>query len=204
MLRFFFSFLLLLLCWGTPIFAHDAFYPHHREDFENMSRRRELRTIVLFSTAAFLCVLAAVVYVALRRSIDDSDVDEIDAKTVQEHLEHATNRAVSAARQSLDTKGDIAEAATACFTTYAEAFGVTWRPRSYEQSRPESGPYQIRCKIGADVITLSIDTEVVQLKAEHALSKIGLGSQEVSKSVRATVVLRRSSEGEGYGVELIP
>ena len=88
------------------------------------------------------------------------------------------------------------EAATACFTTYAEAFGVTWRPRSYEQGRPESVPYQIRCKIGADVVTLSIDTEVVQLKAEHAPSKIGVGSQEASKSARATVVLKRSDEGE--------
>ena len=53
MLRFFFSFLLLLLCWGTPILAHDAFYPHHREDFENMSRRRELRTIVLLARLLF-------------------------------------------------------------------------------------------------------------------------------------------------------
>ena len=64
-----------ILCSGTPISAHDAFYPHHREDFENMARRRELRTTVLLSTTVFLCVLGAVVYVALRRSTDDSDVD---------------------------------------------------------------------------------------------------------------------------------
>lgn len=196
MLRKSFSILLALLCYGTPISAHDAFYPHHREDFENMARRRELRTTVLLSTAAFLCVLGAVVYVALRRSTDDSDVEEVDTKTVQEHLEHATNSAVSAARQSLDTKGDIADAATACFTTYAEAFGVTWRPPSYGQRRPESVPYQIRCKIGSDVVTLSIDSEVVQLKAEHTPSKIGLSSQGAAKSVSATVVLRRLSEGE--------
>ena len=201
MLPKFFSFLLLLLSLGilyssTPISAHDAFYPHHREDFENMSRRRELRTTVLLSTAAFLCVLGAVVYVALRRSTDDSDVDEVDAEAVQERLTDAANGAARAAQQLLDTTGDIAEAATACFTTYAEAFGVTWRPPSYEQRRPESVPYQMRCKIGADVVTLSIDTQVVQLKVEHTPSKIGLSSQEASKSVSATVVLERSGKGE--------
>ena len=201
MLPKFFSFLLLLLSLGilyssTPISAHDAFYPHHREDFENMSRRRELRTTVLLSTAAFLCVLGAVVYVALRRSTDDSDVDEVDAETVQERLTDAANGAARAAQQLLDTTGDIAEAATACFTTYAEAFGVTWRPPSYEQRRPESVPYQMRCKIGADVVTLSFDTQVVQLKVEHTPSKIGLSSQEASKSVSATVVLERSGNGE--------
>ena len=196
MLQKFFFILLLFVCYGTPIAAHDAFYPHHREDFENMARRRELRTTVLLSTAAFLCVLGAVVYVFLRKSTDDSDVDEVDTEAVQEHLEHATNSAVHAARQSLDTKGDIAEAATVCFTTYADMFGATWRPPSYGQGRPESVPYKIRCKIGSDVVTLSINTEVIQLKAEHSLSKISLSSQETSKTLSATVVLRRLSEGE--------
>ncbi|RKU19342.1 hypothetical protein C6503_07750 [Candidatus Poribacteria bacterium] len=196
MLRKSFSILLLLLCCGTPISAHDAFYPHHREDFENMARRRELRTTVLLSTAAFLCVLGAVVYVALRKSTEDKDVDEIDARTVQEHLERATNSAVNAARQSLDTRGDIAEAASVCFTTYADMFGVTWRPPSYEQRRPESVPYQIRCKIGSDIVTLNIDSEVVQLKAEHTPSKMSLSSQEAPKSVSATVVLKRLNGGE--------
>ena len=204
MLRKSFAMLLLLLCYGTPIFAHDAFYPHHREDFENMARRRELRTTVLLSTAAFLCVLGAVVYVALRRSTDDSDMDEVDAKTVQERLEHATNSAVRAARQSLDAKRDIADAATVCFTTYADMFGATWRPPSYGQRRLESVPYQMRCKIGSDIVTLNIDSETVQLKAERTPAKIGLGSQQASKRVSATVALRRSSKGDEERVELIP
>ena len=197
--KFLFSLLLLLsvgiLHSSTPISAHDAFYPHHREDFENMARRRELRTTVLFSTVVFLCVLGAVVYVALRRSTDDTDVDEVDAETVQERLRDAANGAARAAQQILDTTGDVAEAATACFTTYAEALGVMWRPPSYEQHHPESVPYQMRCKIGADVLTLSIDTQIVQLKVEHTPPKIGLSSQETSKGVRATVVLTRSGEG---------
>ena len=197
MLQKSFAILLLLLCYGTPISAHDAFYPHHREDFENMARRRELRTTVLLSTAVFLCILGVVVYVALRKSTDDKDVDKVEAKTVQEHLARATNRAVRAARQSLDTKEDIAEAATVCFTTYADMLGATWRPPSYRQNRSESVPYQIRCKIGSDVVTLSIDNEVVRLKAERTPSKMGLSSQGASKSVSATVALRRlTEEGE--------
>ena len=80
MLPKYFVMLLLLVCYATPVSAHDAFYPHHRDDFENMARRRELRTTVLLSTAAFLCVLGAVVYIALRRSTDNSDVDKVDLK----------------------------------------------------------------------------------------------------------------------------
>lgn len=192
MLRKLFFLLLLLVCYGTPIAAHDAFYPHHREDFENMARRRELRTTVLLSTAAFLCVLGTVVYVALRRNTVDSDVDEADTKTVQEHLEHAINSAANAAQQVLDAKGDVAAAATVCLTTYAEACGATWQQRSYGQPQPESIPYQIRCKIGSDVVTLSINTKVIQLKVERGLSKTGFGAQGSSKSTSATVVLKRS------------
>ena len=196
MLRKSFPILLLLLCHGTPISAHDAFYPHHREDFENMARRRELRTTVLLSTAVFLGILGTVVYIALRRNTDDRDVDEVDTKTAQAHLEHAINRAANAAQQALEAKGDITEAATVCLTTYAEASDATWRPHSYGQPPPESVPYQIRCKIGTDVVTLSINTKVIQLKVERGLSKTGFGSQGSSKSVSATVVLERSDQRE--------
>lgn len=197
MLQKSFPILLLLLCYGTPISAHDAFYPHHRDDFENMARRRELRTTVLLSTAAFLGILGTIVYIALRKIRDDNAVDEVDTKTDQEHLEHAINRAANAAQQVLDTKGDITEAATVCLATYAEACGVTWQKRSYGQSRPELVPYQMRCKIGADVVTLSINTKIIQLTVEHSLSKTGFGSQGLSKSASATVILERSDNGEG-------
>ena len=196
MLRKSFPILLLLLCHGTLISAHDAFYPHHREDFENMARRRELRTTVLLSTAVFLGILGTVVYIALRRNTDESDVDEVDTKTAQAHLEHAINRAANAAQQALEAKEDITEAATVCLTTYAEASDATWRPHSYGQPPPESVPYQIRCKIGSDVVTLSINTKVIQLKVERGLSKTGFGSQGSSKSVSATVVLERSDQRE--------
>ena len=205
MLRKFFSLLMLLqaigiLYWCTPISAHDAFYPHHREDFENMARRRELRTTVLLCTAAFLFVLTAVVYAALRNSRGDDGVDKRDVQTVQERLTGAVNRAANAALQTLDADGKIAEAATICLTTYAEVCRVTWRPRRYADNSETSVPYQIRCKIGADVITLSIDAEVIRLKAERDLSKTGFSTQGLSKSVTATVVLRRSDGENGEDV----
>ena len=193
MFRDFFPFPLLLLsvgmlCWSTPTFAHDAFYPHHREDFESMTRRRELRGTVILSTAVFLSVLGTVVYIALRKSKAADETDRDEAKTVQERLTAAANSAAEAAKYSLSTERNIAQAAEAALTAYAEASGTTWQSRAYGQSRAESVPYQIRCKIGSDVVTLSINTEVVELKAEHIFSKSGVGSQEGSKS--ANVVLR--------------
>jgi hypothetical protein len=191
----FFQLLLLsmgILSWNAPIFAHDAFYPHHREDFESMTRRRELRGTVILSTAVFLCVLGTVVYVALRKSKEIDDADEKEAGAVQGRLENAANRAAHAAKYVLNTEGNVTKAAETALTTYAEVSGVTWQPRSYGQSRNESVPYQIRCKIGSDVVTLSINTKVLQLKAEHHFSRTGSDSQGTPKS--ANVVLEIAGE----------
>ena len=193
MVRNFFPFPLLLLfvgvlCWSTPIFAHDAFYPHHREDFESMTRRRELRVTVILSTTVFLCVLGTIVYIALRKSKDVDDIDGNDAKAIQERLAGTANRAARAAEYVLNAEGNVAKAAETALTTYAEASGVTWQPRSYGQGRAESVPYQIRCKIGSDIVTLSINAEVIQLKTEHHFSKSGFGSQGTPRS--ATIVLK--------------
>ncbi|RKU22584.1 hypothetical protein C6500_03525 [Candidatus Poribacteria bacterium] len=181
-----------ILCWSTPIFAHDAFYPHHREDFESMTRRRELRGTVILSTTVFLCVLGTIIYIALRKIKDADDIDESEAQTVQERLVNAANRAAHAAKYVLNTEGNIAKAAETALTTYAETFGVMWQSPSYGRSRTESVPYQIRCKIGTDIVTLNINTEVVQLKAEHNFSKSGVGSQGTPKGVN--VVLRIADE----------
>ena len=198
----FFTLLLLLqsisiLYASTPISAHDAFYPHHRGDFENIARRRELRTTVLLSTVAFLVVLTAIVYAALRNSKDKSNIDKRDAKTVQERLTNAANSAASAALQTLNANGNIAAATTTCLTTYAEACGVKWRPRPYAENQAVSDPYQIRCKIGTDIVTFSVDAQSIRLKTEHDPSKTGFGTQGPSKRTTASVVLRRSGETNG-------
>lgn len=162
-----------------------------------MTRRRELRGTVILSTALFLCVLGAVVYVALRKSKEMDDADESDTKAVQERLENAVNRAANAARRVLNSGEDVAKAAETALTVYAEASGVTWQPRSYGHSRSESVSYQIRCKIGTDIVTLSINSEVVQLKAEHNFStflnqRAGTSSKGIPRS--ASVVLRIADE----------
>lgn len=153
-----------------------------------MTRRRELRGTVILSTAVFLSVLGAVVYVAFRKSKEMDDADETDTKAVQERLEDAVNRAANAARYVLNSGENVVKAAETALTVYAEASGVTWQPRSYGHGRSESVQYQIRCKIGADIVTLSINSEVVQLKSEHNFSKSGTSSQGTSRS--ASVVLR--------------
>ena len=195
MFRFLFFFLLLLsvgvLCWHTPISAHEAFYPHHREDFENMARRRQLRGTVIFSTIVFVGVVGTIIYVAMRKSTTDDKTEQMEAKTIQERLGSAANNAAEAAQDVLNTHNNIKEAATTALTTYAETRGIrgiTWRPRAHGQVNPESVPYQIRCKIGNDVVTLSINTHIIQIKAEHYFSKTGFSSQEGSKSVSATAV----------------
>ena len=185
-----------MLCWCTPISAHDAFYPHHREDFENMTRRHELRGTVILSTIAFVGVVGTIIYMALRKSSTDDKTDQIEAKTVQERLAYAANNAATAARHALNTNSNIEEAVATALTTYAETSGVSWQRRSYGQSSAESIPYQIRCKIGNDVVTLSINASVIEVKADHYFSKTGLGSQGSSKGASATAVLRISGEEE--------
>ena len=200
MLRFlFFSPLLLssigMLYWCTPISAHDAFYPHHREDFENISRRRELRGTVILSTIVFNGVVGTLIYVALRKSSTADKTEQTEAKTVQERLEYAANDAAAAARHVLHTNNNIKEAAATALTTYAETSGVVWRPRSYRQSSTESIPYQIRSKIGHDIVTLSINADLIQVRADHYFSRTGFGSQDGSKGASATAVLRIREEG---------
>ncbi len=195
--RFLFFFLVLsigVLCWRTPISAHDAFYPHHREDFENMTRRRQLRGTVIFSTIVFVGVVGTVIYLAMRRSTNHDKTDQMEAKTVQERLTYAANTAAKAAQHALNANSNIKEAATTALTTYAETSGVTWQSRSHGLANAESVPYQIRCKIGSDIVTLTINTNIIQVKADHYFSKTGFGSQGVSKGASATAVLRIRDE----------
>ena len=56
---------------------------------------------------------------------------------------------------------------------------------------------QIRCKIGHDVVTLSINTDTIQVKADHYFSKTGLGAQGGLKGVSATATLKIKGEEEG-------
>lgn len=162
-----------------------------------MARRRELRTTVILSTLVFVGVVGSIIYVALRKSSTDDETDQREIDTVQHRLAHAVNTAANAARDVLNANSNIKEASGVALTAYAEAVGVTWRPNAYGHVNTEAFPYHIRCKIGNDVVTLSINTGVVQVKAEHYFSKTGFSSQGGSKSASATAVLKiGGKEGE--------
>lgn len=148
----------LLCATAAPLAAHDAFYPHHREDFESLTRRRELQGTVLLITAGFLGLLAGLVYFGLRKS---STVDNAPAQTHQARLTASANAAASAAQRILNANGSRSEAMERALATYAQASGGTWKPGAGVLGNP------IRCKIGTDVVTLNIDAQCIHLKVEH-------------------------------------
>ena len=139
-----------------------------------MNRRRELRTTVILSTAAFLSVLGTLVYIALRNSKDSDTIDTDETQTDQERLVSAANSAAAAACVVLNTEGNIAEALEAALAAYAEGAGTSWRAGAHKLS--ENVPCRIRCKIGTDIVTLSIDTEVVRVQAVRSPAKSGVGA----------------------------
>ena len=146
-----------LFCATAPLAAHDAFYPHHREDFD-MTRRRELQGTVLLITAGFLGLLAGLVYFGLRKS---GTVDDAPAQTQQARLTGAANEAAKAAQRSLNANGSISAAMEHALATYAQAAGGTWKPSA------DVLGHAIRCKIGTDVVTLNIDAQCIRLKVEN-------------------------------------
>ncbi len=201
---FVFAFLVLciaLLCWLPRVSAHDTFYPHHREDFEDITRRRELRGTVVLITIAFVGVVGTMVYMALRKSSPEDRREEIALKVVQERLECAARAAARAARQVLTTRSNIEEAATSALTTYAETCGISWRRHSYRAVNTDSVPYQIRCTIGNDVVTLVINASTVQIKADHYFSKSGFDSERMSKGASVTAVLKIRGEKEEWSLK---
>ncbi len=147
-----------LFCAAAPLSAHDAFYPHHREDFDSLTRRHELRGTVLLITAGFLGLLATLVYFGLRKS---RAVDDEPEQTHRARLTASANEAAKAAQRVLNANGTVSAAMEAALAAYAQASGGIWKTRSGVRGNA------IRCKIGADVVTLNIDSQSVRLKVAH-------------------------------------
>jgi hypothetical protein len=138
----------VLMLQATPVPAHDAFYPHHREDFDAITRRQEFRGTVLIITAGFISLLAGVLYMALRKS---GEVDPHHHQTMQAHLENATNQAGVVAQTGLANGGTPAEAIGAALAAYAKASGVAWNPNPAIVTGNT-----IRCRIGKDIVIIKI------------------------------------------------
>ncbi len=151
-----------ILCWSPSLSAHDEFYPHHQEDFESLTRLRELQGTVLLITAAFLGILTILIYFGFQKS--KKEPDEPD-ESVQTRLSTAATAAAKTAQQVRSANGTISEAIEAALATYAEASGIVWRTSTGVKGNT------VRCKIGSDIIMLSIhvdsDTEIVRLRAER-------------------------------------
>ena len=131
--------------------AHDAFYPHHRQDLDELTRQRELRGPVLIITAVFVFILAGVLYVTLRKI---GRLDHEHHETTRAHLEKASNHAAQAARMSLVDSGKVSEAVQAALAAYAKASRIAWNP-----NHGMVGGNSIRCKIGSDVVIVKISSQ---------------------------------------------
>ena len=142
--------------------SHDAFLPHHREDFDAMTRRQELQTTVLIITTGFIAVLAAVFYVASRGGRKENQ-EVYD--TEQTRLERATKGAAQAAYAVLLDQGTPDETIRAALAAYAHASGVAWNQNSVVVSGEA-----IRCKIGSDVVVVKIFNPLGKCEIEVSAS----------------------------------
>ncbi len=181
---------LTLLCWSPQSSGHDAVYPHHREDFEDIARRRDTRTIALLSTAIFVCALGVVITIAYRQSREsESESESPPTKQAQTRAAGAAESAAAAAKQVIDDGGNVADAADTALRTYAEASGTIWRPRgSGRGTRPAATvPYRIRCRIGTDRVHLSITATSLRFAAEPNVYNTGGGSQGPAEPIKVVL-----------------
>ena len=144
-------------------YAHDAFYPHHSEDFEAITRRRETKGLVLIITAGFTALLVGVFVVALRSS---KHAEAEHQQTAAERLERGVTAAVMSAERALAENQTVASAIRQALTAYAESVGVVWH-----NSGLVINGNSVRCKIASDVVVIRIaQTETgysVEVHAEN-------------------------------------
>jgi low affinity Fe/Cu permease len=156
--------LLALLCPTAS--AHDAFYPHHRQDFQEIQQNRGKIAVI---TAAFLTLLTVGIVFGLKKG--DLDVNE-DTKMVQERLRRYALEAAKAAMVLL--KDDPSGALKASIRTYAQTAGAKdgkQETRDREAEKDQKGQStgyvsSISCKIGEDFLKAKIfrKGEIVNLE----------------------------------------
>jgi hypothetical protein len=163
--------LTFLVFQARPAHSHDASYPHHREDFEAITRRREMRIPVLIITAGFVAVLAGVFYTALRSG---RDAEAGRHETESDRLERGVKTAARAARFALSERQPVEAAIRAALAAYAGIAGVIWR----QQSLIVNGS-SIRCKLGADVVVIRIFDRGDKYEIEACAAADGVNTREL-------------------------
>ena len=139
--------------------AHDAFYPHHREDL----RKDEMRLTVVFITAGFIIVLGAIFYVVLSGETEES---RRTRESEEDRLEGAANEAAHVGRTTLLEGGTPESTIHAALAAYAERVEAVWNPTSVLVVGNA-----IRCQIGGDVVVVRIfqqaDKNRIEVKASR-------------------------------------
>ena len=151
--------LICLICLPYLVDAHDAFFPHHRDDL----RKDEMRLTVVFITVGFVIVLGAIFYVVLRGETEES---QRTRESEEDRLEGAANEAAHVGRAKLLEGGTPEATIHAALAAYAERVEADWNPTSVLVEGNA-----IRCQIGGDVVVIRIfeqaDTKKIEVKASR-------------------------------------
>ena len=151
--------LICLICLPYLVDAHDAFFPHHRDDL----RKDEMRLTVVFITVGFVIVLGAIFYVVLRGETEES---QRTRESEEDRLEGAANEAAHVGRAKLLERGTPEATIHAALAAYAERIEADWNPTSVLVEGNA-----IRCQIGGDVVVIRIfeqaDTKKIEVKASR-------------------------------------
>ncbi|GIX06597.1 MAG: hypothetical protein KatS3mg115_1000 [Candidatus Poribacteria bacterium] len=145
--------MLLTLSLG-PGRAHDTWLPHHREDFQELARRKELRTTVLVITIGFALFLGGLVVYVFRSTEPARSLEGL--KEEQDRLHRTVLEALSAARGEL-RKGDKTEIQAAFLDAYRKAAGVSALPVALDEESWQVEGDRVRIHYRAEDGTLHVE-----------------------------------------------
>ena len=154
-----FLIVLVILKWlvlPQEVTAHDAFYPHHSQDFSpaEVERRKDLRITVLIITLAFAVLMTILISLAFSQT---PKVGATQQENDQHRLNQRVNQAVEAASQEMMANGTTSRAISAALTAYASNAGVSWH------QQPITGD-RVRCKIGSDVVIINVNSQQIDMQ----------------------------------------
>ena len=163
--------LICLTCLPYLAYAHDAFFPHHRDDL----RKDEMRLTVVFITAGFVIVLGAIFYVVLRGETEES---QRTRESEEDRLEGAANEAAHVGRATILEGGTPEATIHAALAAYAERVEADWNPTSVLVEGNA-----IRCQIGGDVVVIRIFEQANTRKIEVKASRENVTTGSVLEAV---------------------
>ena len=158
-----FLIVLVILKWlvlTQQVTAHDAFYPHHSQDFSptEIKQREDLRITVLIITLTFVVLMTTLIYFTFGQT---SKISTTQQENDQHRLNQLANQATEVALQRIKANGTINQSISDALAAYASNTGVSWHQQSITGDR-------VRCKIGSDVVIISVNSQQIEM---HISSK---------------------------------